>query len=188
MSSSSRPYKRRIIVVKKSFQYRFVAWMVGTVLAAVVVMLVDVFVSVQQHLAEGDTAVSWTDIYNPGHPVTVAKLILFLAGVFIASLVLSHRVAGPIYRFERSADEVAGGDLTSRVFLRDRDELGDFRNVFNTMVDALRNRVAGDVACAFRAKKVLEEALKDGSLSQEASAQIRKAVTEVDKVGKSFKI
>jgi len=44
-----------------------------------------------------------------------------LAVVLAASLMMSHRIAGPMYRMEKVAGSLAQGDLTVSVNLRDKD-------------------------------------------------------------------
>jgi methyl-accepting chemotaxis protein len=186
--SGSRGYKRRVYVVKKTLQYRFVAWVVCVVLVAAGVVLLDAFISMHRHAIQTGLTVQVTDLYDPADPFTILKVVIYVAGVFYASVLLSHRVAGPLYRFEKSAEEVAAGNLTHKVFLRDRDELVEFRDAFNSMVDSLRGRVAGDVACAFRGKKQLEALLEKGDLPEEAVERVKRAISEMDRVGKEFRI
>ena len=50
--------------------------------------------------------------------VTAVKMSLYLAAVAFIALLLSNKMAGPLYRFERSMETVSGGDLTHRVRLR----------------------------------------------------------------------
>ena len=183
-----KAYKRRTYIVKKHLQYRFITWVAGTVVIAVGVMLLDVFISMNRRAQEVGLTIQVSDLYNPADPFTLLKLSIYVIGVVYASLLLSHRVAGPIYRFERSADEVAQGDLTHKVFLRQRDELVELRDSFNAMVDSLRGKVAGDVACAFRARKQLEDLLQDATLPQPVLEKIRRAVGDIGRVGKDFKI
>jgi HAMP domain-containing protein len=184
----NRGYKRRSHLVKKPLQYRFVFWVVGTVLIAAFVVFLDVFISIHRHAIQMGLMIQVGDLYKPGDPLTILKLFIYVAGVIYASIVLSHRVAGPIYRFERSAEEVAGGNLTHKVFLRRQDELVDFRDTFNIMVDALRGKVAGDVACAFRGKKQLEALLEENGLSPAAAERVKRAISEMERVGREFKI
>lgn len=184
----TRDYKRRANVVKKSMQYRFISWVVGTVLMAAGVVFLDVFISMHRHAVHHGLTMRVTDLYNPMDPLTILKLGIYVAGVFYASLLLSHRVAGPIYRFEKSAEEVARGNLTHKVFLRRQDEMLDFRDTFNIMVDSLRGKVAGDVACAFRGKKQLEALLEGEGLPAAAADRVKRAISEMERVGKDFKI
>jgi methyl-accepting chemotaxis protein len=181
-------YKRRTFVVKKALQYRFIAWVVITLLIVVGLMLADVFISLQRLAIERGIQLTLLDVYNFSNPFVLFKFAVYLAGVVMASVVLSHRVAGPVYRFERSAEEVSKGDLTSRVFLREGDQLVDLRDAFNGMVDTLRGKVAGDVSCAHRAKRILEGLLEGDDFPEEAQEKVRRAVAEMDRVGKNFQI
>jgi methyl-accepting chemotaxis protein len=182
------PYKRKIYLIKKRLQYRFIAWVVGTVMIAVLVVLLDVFISLHRHAQDTGLTIQVSDLYDPTDPFTILKFIIYVAGVFYASLLLSHRVAGPIYRFEKAAEEVAGGNLTHKVFLRREDEMEEMRDSFNAMVDALRGKVAGDVACAFRARRQLEELLDNSPMSPQDGDKIRKVIAEMNRVGKGFQV
>jgi methyl-accepting chemotaxis protein len=174
----NRGYKRRVHLVKKPLQYRFVFWVVGTVLIAGLVVFLDVFVSIHRHAIQMGLSIQVSDLYDPTDPLTIFKLLVYVAGVLYASVVLSHRVAGPIYRFERSAEEVAGGNLTHKVFLRRQDELVDFRDAFNVMVDALRGKV----------ETLLEALLETDGLPAAAVERVKRAISEMERVGKDFKI
>ena len=65
--------------------------------------------------------------------------IFIVAGGFlvvIVSMFLTHRVAGPLYRFERTLEEMKKGNFTSEIRLRTKDEakeLAGMFNEFNTM-------------------------------------------------------
>ncbi|MHB8174598.1 MAG: hypothetical protein ACYDFU_09100 [Nitrospirota bacterium] len=55
----------------------------------------------------------------------VDAIILVLVGalIFFVALIMSHRISGPLYRFEQSAKSMAGGDLFINVRLRNKDEM-----------------------------------------------------------------
>ncbi len=73
---------------------------------------------------------------------TIGQLaILALAVVFALSLIFSHFVAGPIYRFEKTLEAMRDGDLTILVRLRPRDEFKEIANLFNQTLASLRNRL-----------------------------------------------
>lgn len=61
----------------------------------------------------------------------------FLALVAIMGLWMSHRVAGPMYHFQRVFDEISQGNRKARVKLRPNDEFHDVAKVFNEMMDKL---------------------------------------------------
>jgi methyl-accepting chemotaxis protein len=59
--------------------------------------------------------------------------------VVIVTLVLTHRVAGPFYRFEKTLDEMMDGDLSRKIILRGKDEGKDLAQKINAF-----NYVLGD--------------------------------------------
>jgi methyl-accepting chemotaxis protein len=73
-------------------------------------------------------------------------LPIFMAGfifiVFAAGygLIISHRIAGPIFQLMRVIREVAGGDMKARVHFRPDDEFSELSTDFNAMMDKLSNR------------------------------------------------
>ena len=70
-------------------------------------------------------------------PLMMFKLIIYILIVIIASAVISHRIAGPIYKFEKICQKIADGDLTQRVFLRKGDALVDLQIAFNNMMEKI---------------------------------------------------
>jgi methyl-accepting chemotaxis protein len=70
-------------------------------------------------------------------------LFILLGGVFVGVIVLfmSHRIAGPFYRIEKTLEKMKAGDLSVVIRLRKRDEgkmVGEKINEFN---DMLSNRL-----------------------------------------------
>jgi methyl-accepting chemotaxis protein len=64
-------------------------------------------------------------------------LLILLGGGFVmlASLIISHRVAGPLFRFEATLDDMLKGKLNTTIHLRDKDEgkeLAEKINAFNS--------------------------------------------------------
>jgi methyl-accepting chemotaxis protein len=69
-----------------------------------------------------------------------AVLVLF-ALLVIHSVIMSHRIAGPLYRFRRIFSSVAGGDLTVRAVIRRRDYLRKEADSINQMITRLCSKV-----------------------------------------------
>lgn len=68
--------------------------------------------------------------------------------IFIAMLVsgslsvfVTHRFAGPIYRFHRLVDQMAEGDLSARFKLRKGDDLRDLETAVNRAIESLAGTV-----------------------------------------------
>lgn len=69
--------------------------------------------------------------------LTIAFLVPFMMGV---GLVLTHRIAGPIYRFEQYLASVAAGEHTGPCKIREGDELTELCDSINVAVAALESR------------------------------------------------
>lgn len=68
-------------------------------------------------------------------------VLLVIGGAILVILVMigTHRIAGPLFRFEKALDNMARGDLSDAVHLRNTDEgkdLAERINTFNTLLSA----------------------------------------------------
>jgi len=75
---------------------------------------------------------------------------------FALALALSRRILGPVHRLTNAAQRLATGDLSQRVEVESRDEIGQLGLAFNAMADGLarleqlRHNMVGDVAHELR--------------------------------------
>ncbi len=88
----------------------------------------------------------------------VATLAVLVIGVGLLGIVFTHKVAGPVFKMKRLLREVGGGKLVIRERLRKNDELQDFFEVFEKMVDELRRRQQAEIAKVDRILEKLSEA------------------------------
>ncbi|MBI5599454.1 MAG: methyl-accepting chemotaxis protein [Deltaproteobacteria bacterium] len=61
---------------------------------------------------------------------------------FIFLLYASHKIAGPLYRFEKSLEDIGAGDLTLRLNLRSRDQLTELAGKVNEFTSRMDNAVS----------------------------------------------
>ncbi|MDX9786777.1 MAG: methyl-accepting chemotaxis protein [Desulfobacterales bacterium] len=136
-------YKRRHLFINKEFQGKyifsaFICVAAGSVLFALIFSFFSSntlsIVYDNYHLKLGTT---------PGlllNKILGAQwLFIVLGGIAVAimTLFLTHRVAGPFFRFEKTLDLMTTKDLSGRIFLRKNDEgknLGEKINAFNKML------------------------------------------------------
>ena len=113
------------------------------------------------------------------------------------SIRMSHRIAGPIYRFERVVKSVIAGDYDmTAIRLRKGDEFRELANDLNEMMDALRARreKARDIVQTLSQKlEILEQTQNEkvgGSddaqenQRKECLAQMQKACSELTELPK----
>ncbi len=94
--------------------------------------------------------------------ITVVGIGMAAMAIFIY---LSHRIAGPLYRFEDVLRDAERGDLTTRIGLRKTDELAELKESINSLLASTDSRLG-------RIKKYLlemEELLSHADDPQTAS-------------------
>ncbi len=136
-------YKRRNFFINKDFQGKyifsaFISVVVGSVLFALLFSFFSSntlsIVYDDYHLRLGTTPGL---LLNKIFSAQWLFIVLGGVGIAVAALFLSHRVAGPFYRFEKSLDKMVAGDFSETLYLRKHDEgkkLGGKINCFNEMI------------------------------------------------------
>ena len=72
-----------------------------------------------------------------------AALSILTMGIIVLELVMSHKLAGPLWKMENTALQVAAGDLSSDINLREKDEMKELAVQVNSMILGLREKVYG---------------------------------------------
>jgi len=143
-----RTWKRRNYFIKQDFQGRFILRFFLTILLSAVV-----FTIILSIFSAHTITITYRDSFLRIEKTPKALfyeilrahgLYIFLIGLGISvlSLFLSHRIAGPLYRFERSVEEITKGNLTFRIRLRKKDEAQELANSMNRMIEELSSRIS----------------------------------------------
>lgn len=119
---------------------------------------------------------------------SVALLILVSIGIAVLSLFFSHKIAGPLYRFEKSLETIGSGDLTHVVRLRSGDQIQELVKTINDSVHSINYRIKGahDVLSRFRTieerfKTLLENDFQQKEL-REIAEDLQRELTELQKI------
>ncbi len=134
-------FQRKTIMIKKRLQYHYMALILTSVLLAFIVFGLEAIWTVSKVVNENPYLMPLLDIIKEMAPLFAIKMATYLVIVIIVSAVISHRMAGPIFKFEKSCGTVADGDLTHRVYLRKGDQLTDLQDSFNEMTGAVNEVV-----------------------------------------------
>jgi len=76
------------------------------------------------------------------------NIFILVGGLLIVILfswrvvILSHRLAGPIYRLEKDLQEIAKGNFSIRIRFRKKDELKSIAEGINRILDEMERRLA----------------------------------------------
>ncbi len=98
--------------------------------------------------------------------------VIFLVAVFLYGIVITHKVAGPLFKISRYMNEVKDGRFPKLYGLRKGDQLVDFFNEFWSMYDTIKDRTAEDLALL----EALRDAIKDKGLDSELLARLDAAI------------
>jgi methyl-accepting chemotaxis protein len=141
---STRPYKRRRILIE-SYQYRLLLINLLYFCTILLIFAAALFLPLILQLRSGSASIieqgELAGQFLMLHArVWPAMLVVFVL-LALHSIVVSHRIAGPLYRFRKVFGAVAGGDLSVRVHLRKGDYLGKESESLNAMIASLQAKV-----------------------------------------------
>lgn len=137
--------QRRHIFIKKGFQGRFIAGAFLLILMSGLCSALLIYWMTGGDL-QAQAQSAHANIVNAAERLGVSILIgnivaVLTAGGIAAATVLyaSHKIAGPLYRFETLCREVGNGNLDTVTQLREHDQLQELGQSFSAMVGKLRD-------------------------------------------------
>ena len=148
--------RRRILILDPEFQYRFIRNV--SLLACVPVVVSLVFLALL-HLLYGEVLVEVSQpvprvisdlLGGYESPKNILDLLwpaLIICGAatfavsFLFGIVVSHRMAGPLYRIRKGLDAVERGDLTGDVRVRRNDDFKGLAESLAMVTRRLRSRM-----------------------------------------------
>jgi methyl-accepting chemotaxis protein len=185
--TAPQKFQRKTLLVKRSLQIKYVGMVFLSVLIASMIVGGDVYYSLTRVMIT--ECPSTAEHFTQFNSVLVIKTILYLGLMLLISLYVSHRFAGPIYRFEKSAQIVGGGDLTHRVSLRTGDELMELQEEFNGMVAGLQTMAQKDRNLSQRLRERIGEiAKKLPEEAEDARQELKDLKVEFDHLTKSYRV
>ncbi len=104
----------------------------------------------------------------------VVALALLVVCIWLAGIVVTHKIAGPVFKMKRMFRQVGEGKLSLRERLRKGDEMQDFFESFDQMLASLRERQGQDLA-------KIDEAIAriEADASSEGVAMLKKLRAEM---------
>ncbi|MBI5894061.1 MAG: methyl-accepting chemotaxis protein [Deltaproteobacteria bacterium] len=148
---SNKPaFRRRNYFIKKRFQLDFsIRFLILIVIEALFAAGLFIYLS-RNTLTTGyigsDLKIAKTsDFFLP--TLLLSNLIILGVTAVIGIVVLiliSHRIAGPLYRFEKSLSDIGKGDLTHRFKVREKDQLAELADSINEFT-SIMDKKAGDI-------------------------------------------
>jgi methyl-accepting chemotaxis protein len=161
--------RRKTYFIQRVFQTKFIVlFLLLVILGSVIsggLLYQRTFTELGDHYGKAHLKLKSTgEIILPNVLIgnVIAIVIIGVASVAL-TIFISHKVAGPLYRFEKNAEQIAQGDLTVVTKLRQSDQVKGLADAFSKMTSELREKLL-DIRRGSEELPILVDEMK--SLSQ----------------------
>lgn len=138
---AKRKYKRKKKLIKPKFQLKVAGACLALALMAVLTMMILLNEAILEFADKG-----WVDsaaLQNEWYGVLLTKLgislLIFAPMTLALGIILMHRVAGPLYRFEQFLAAVVRGEHPDICRIRQGDELVEMCELLNRLTRPMRD-------------------------------------------------
>jgi len=145
----NRPYRRSQHFIKKGFQLHFSLRFIILIIVEALLLAGFFWYLSQNTLTTSYQAAelrieSTSSFFFPSLLVVVIAVAVVVGIIALVGMIfISHKIAGPLYRFEESLKEIGQGDLTYRFKLRKADQLSELADNLNRFTTEFEKRVMG---------------------------------------------
>jgi len=142
-----KTYKRRKYLVDKKFQIKFILRFSILVLAGgfITVVLLYYLASQSTTVAIQNSRVLARTTGNFILPLLLQTVLLvtLIVGAAAAalSLLISHRISGPLFRFKKVMESLEDGDFSTEFHIRSMDQFHELEQAFNAMIRSTKQEL-----------------------------------------------
>ncbi|MBI5235801.1 MAG: hypothetical protein HY886_06085 [Deltaproteobacteria bacterium] len=167
-------HRRRRFLIKPSYQMEAAVKAFGFVILYSIALGAIIFYPLYRDLyystgLQEQAIAAHTVLYLHSRIWISIIIVAILTAVYM--IFVTHRIAGPIYRFEKTAEEFMAGRFGQHIRLRRRDNLVEIEGIFNRLSDFLHEARSGDNALHAslnatleQIRRLIEEGKKDEAL------------------------
>ena len=120
--------------------------------------------------------------------VAVTVLVGIIAGIL--TLLVSHKISGPLYRFKKVIETLEQGDFSSEFNIRSADQLSGLAEEINSMIRNTKQEVSGIKNNVVSLKQKLDSLSENDFPESKRAAltELKKITEELDKAVRYFKV
>jgi len=138
-------YKRKKLnlAVKREFQIWLLVRIAGVVIVSSLVAVAILYLYSRQEISSSfySAHIQIRRVSDLLFPVMAAGTFVSLVSGMALAFFLPQKIAGPIYRIEKSLEEIREGNLTGQTRLREKDTLMDLATSVTEITSSLRTRI-----------------------------------------------
>ena len=181
--------RRKNYLIKKRFQLSFLGpFVILLILESILIVSLFLYLS-QDTLTTGyiDSVLRIERTQNFFFIPFLLLTLIVVLGVAITGMIifimLSHRLAGPVYRFEQTLKQAEGGNLDTRIHLRKNDQFGELETALNRFIGSLSRRIGSIKTDLEEARSILSRK-DDPAILAKVSEKVNLMAEEI----KHFKV
>lgn len=147
-NETARPIiKRKQYLISRRFQLKYVGLILALMFLTAALCSYVVYYSTMLLMGE-----KLANVYPQGRLMAIVNAVNFrilLSMVFISPMIvvigilLSHKIAGPVFRMEKVLDNMSKGDLRANIVLRKGDEMATLAEAINKVTDSIKLVMVG---------------------------------------------
>ena len=187
MIKGSVGYRRRYFI-KSTFQLKMILQFIFILVLAGFILGFELYIFTSNEL---DTKLfnahmriinTW-DILLPTIILTLISVFILVSLITVYTVIyLSHKIAGPLYKFEKVSEEIGKGNFKVNAKLRKKDELLPLQYAFENMIENLQGKIMNfkrNYENLRKMEKKLKNAIQTSSLSETDKTTITTKVREL---------
>lgn len=194
MNENPASEKRRRKYIDPAFQRAFILQFAFLMVLGCVAFTISIYFYAHQTLTTAFVnsrlrVMSTADFLFPAlilMTLVVAATVAFVTGFRL--LLFSHKIAGPLYRLEKTAEAVGRGDLNLHVRLREGDELKRLAQSMDEMVQDLRARAIQIKEQNDRLREILQQAEKIPGVPPDFLKALRETQKKLSEAVSHFRV
>ncbi len=198
-------YKRKVVLIDKEFQLKFIGRFILMVFLISMLISASLYgfyyfkykaggISLTRFIVEmGNYSTSEKGMFMTDRfeLILVPLAIVFLAFIllsFIFGIVYSHKLAGPIYRLEKSLIQIIEGERDFEVRLRKGDQFQKFEILLNKLIKKLNEENAEVLEYGDEIDDVRKQLKQLKESKHMKMSELEKIIFSLDKIGKKLKM
>lgn len=189
--SSAKKSKRSILsilLLKPTLQFRYISIVFISILLVCIAMGFHFHFAVTKKIV---VELGYAELKPVLVQMNIIMVSLFLSYSFIIlvfSILISHKFAGPIYRFEKIFKQISEGDLTQLIDLRRGDELLELKDTINCMISNLQKKIHTDREHIRKILQKIDSISNNFSQDPNIQNQLHTIKEEIISLTQTFKI
>lgn len=181
-------FKRSRIFIKKAFQLRFVLGVFVVILLSGLcsALLIYWFISDDLHAQMFSAHVNLEHTHDRlGLAIMIGNSIAIVAAGIVSMITVlyaTHKIVGPIYRFEALCEQVGNGDFDAVALLREKDHFQELAQSFTDMTAKLREQRERRLQLLSEIKRQIDIGKTNGDLSEQQALNtvLETLITELE--------